>query len=92
MALHEICWYQRSMGLLIHKWPFVCLVHEIAQEHEAYDLHLQVNTVQVLQEATEFYLTCLLEDANLYAIHTKHVTIMPKDIHLAYCIFGQQTK
>ena len=40
--------------------------------------------VQALQEATEYYLTGLLEDANLCAIHAKYVTIMPKDIKLAH--------
>ena len=35
---------------------------------------------QGLQQATEYYLTGILEDANLCTIHAKHVTIMPKDI------------
>ena len=39
-----------------------------------------------LQEAAKYYMMCLLEDANLCAIHTKHVMIMPKDIHLACSI------
>ena len=46
--------------------------------------------VQVLQEATKYYLTSLLEDANLCAIHTKHVTIIPKDIQLACHVHGEQ--
>ena len=33
-----------------------------------------------LQEAAEDYLVGLMEDMKLCAIHTKHVTIMPKDI------------
>ena len=44
---------------------------------------MQVMAVHALQWATETYLTGLLEDANLIAIHTKHVTLMPKDIQLA---------
>ena len=39
-----------------------------------------------LQEACEAYLIWLFEDSNLCAIHTKRVTIMPKDIQLACCI------
>ena len=45
---------------------------------------MQVMAVYVLQWAVEVYLTQLLKDANLIAIHTKHVTLMPKDIHLAF--------
>ena len=33
--------------------------------------------VMVLQEAVEHYLIGLLEDANLFAIHVKCITIMP---------------
>ena len=39
--------------------------------------------VYILQWATEVYLVGLLKDVNLIAIHTKRVTIMPKDIQLA---------
>ena len=44
---------------------------------------MQVMAVHALQWAAEAYLTGLLEDVNLIAIHTKHVTLMPKDIQLA---------
>ena len=42
----------------------------------------------VLQEAGEAFLAGLLEQTNLCAIHAKHVTIMPRDIHLARWIRG----
>ena len=42
--------------------------------------------VMALQETAEYYLTSLLEDANLCTIHGKRVTIMPKDIQLAHHI------
>ena len=42
-----------------------------------------------LQEAAEAYLVGLLEDTNLCAIHAKRVTIMPKDIQLAWSICGE---
>ena len=32
-----------------------------------------------------------MEDANLCAIHTKRVTIMPKDIQLAHHIHGEHS-
>ena len=45
------------------------LVREIAQNCGRFDLHLlQVHAVMVLQEAVEYYLTDLLEDANLCTI------------------------
>ena len=69
--------------------PFMCLVHEVAQAYGKNNLCFQVCMVQALQEATESYLTGLLEDANLCDIHVKHVTIMPKDIQLAHCTCGE---
>ena len=41
------------------------------------------------QEASEAYLIGLFQDTNLCNIHAKHVTIMPKDIQLAYHICGK---
>ena len=81
VALHEICQYQKRTKLLIHKHPFACLVKEITQDCGRYDL--QMHVVMVLQEAAEYYLTGLLEDANLCAIHVKHVVIMLKVIQSA---------
>ena len=43
-----------------------------------------------LQEAAEAYLVGLFEDTNLCAIHSKRVTIMPKDIQLARRIRGER--
>ena len=42
------------------------------------------------QEATESYLVCLFEDANLCAVHAKRVTVMAKDIQLAMRIRGEK--
>ena len=42
----------------------------------------------VLKEAVQVYVVLLFEDSNLYAIHTKHVSLMPKDIKLARHIQG----
>ena len=67
-------------------------MYEIAQEHGALDLHFQMCAVQILQEGTKYYMMCLLEDANLCAIHAKCVTIMPKDIHYTHYIYGEQNK
>ncbi|XP_050796308.1 histone H3-like [Gopherus flavomarginatus] len=82
VALREIRRYQKSTELLICKLPFQCLVREIAQDFKT-DLRFQSSGVMALQEASKAYLVGLFEDSNLCAIHTKRVTIMPKDIKLA---------
>ena len=86
VALCEICQFQKSTELLIYKPSFSCMVCEFAQEVGKYDLYFQVCAVLTLQEAAEYYLVGLLEDANLCTIHTKCITIMPKDVQLAHCI------
>ena len=49
-----------------------------------------VGAVDALHEASEDYLITLLEDANLLAIHTKCVTLQPRDIQLARRIQGDK--
>ena len=89
VALCKIQQFQKSTELLIQKFPFSWLVHERALEVGKYDMHFHGYTIICLQEAAEAYIVGLMEDANLCAIHAKRVTIMPKDIHLAYCIQGE---
>uniref|UniRef100_UPI00398E4909 histone H3, embryonic-like n=1 Tax=Pristiophorus japonicus TaxID=55135 RepID=UPI00398E4909 len=85
VALREICHDQKSTELLIRKLPFQRLVREIAQDFKT-NLRFQTSAVMALQEDSEAYLVELFEDTNLCAIHTKQVTIMPKDIQLTRCI------
>ena len=86
-ALKEIKKYQTMMKLLIQCLPFQRLVCEIVQERQA-DLRFQGMPVKALQEAGEAFLIAQLEQANLCATHTKGITVMPKDIHLARHIRG----
>ncbi len=44
-----------------------------------------------LHTAAEVYLVGLLEDANLRTLHSRHVTLQPKDIQLARHIQGEQS-
>ena len=81
-ALQDIRHFQKTSALLIRKLPFQRLVREIAQDFKT-DLRFQSAAILCLQEAAEAYLVRLFDDANLCAIHTKRVTIMPKDILLA---------
>ena len=89
VALREIWWFQKSTELLIRKLPFSQLVHEIALQVGKTDLHFQGSAIICLQEAAEAYVVSLMEDTNLCTIHAKRVTIMPKDIQLVCCIWGE---
>jgi histone H3/H4 len=52
----------------------------------------QSQALLAFQEAAEAYLVSALEDANLCAIHTKRVTITPKDLQLALLLRGDRKK
>ena len=52
------------------------------------DLKVKGLAMKAFQEVGEIFLVGLLEQANLCAIHAKHVAIMPKDIQLARRIRG----
>ena len=45
--------------------------------------------VEALHEGTEAYITGLMEDTNLLAIHAKRYTVQPRDIQLARRIRGE---
>jgi len=90
VALREIRQYQKSTELLIRKLPFQRLVKEIALSYQA-DLRFQSAAIAALQEASEAYLTSLMEDTNLCAIHAKRVTIMIRDMQLALRMRGEHT-
>ncbi|KAI4488589.1 hypothetical protein M0802_011479 [Mischocyttarus mexicanus] len=90
VALREIRRYQKSTELLIRKLPFQRLVREITQEICHGQLRFQNSCILALQESCEAYLISLFEDTNLCAIHSKRVTIMPKDMQLARRIRGYQ--
>ena len=95
VALREIRHYQKSTDLLLRKGPFGRLVREMTgtvqeDSKDKIDRHTAAS-ILIHQTACEDYLVTLCEDANLCAIHTKRVTIMPKDIKLAMRIRGDTT-
>ena len=51
----------------------------------------QSDAIKSLQQAAEYYLVSLMDDANMCAIHAKRVTIIPKDIQLVRRIHGEGT-
>ena len=87
-ALREIRKFQKTTNLIIKKLPFQRLVREIATE-TCPSLRFQTGALEALQEASEAYLVGLFEDTNLCCIHTKRVTIMPRDMALARRIRGE---
>ena len=87
MTLREICQYQKSTDLLLRKAPFARLCHEITQDYKT-DVHWQAEAVASLQQASEYYLVRIFEDALRCAIYAKRVIVAPKDIQLAMCHCG----
>ena len=81
VALREIRRYQKTTELLLRKKSFYQLCREMVQDFSA-DMRYQSSSILAMQEATEAYFACLFEDTNLVAIHTRRVTILPKDIQL----------
>ncbi len=57
------------------------IIQQVALTADSY--RVQVRAMLVLQEGAEAFLVSLLEDSNLCAIHTKRVTVMPRDMQLA---------
>jgi len=62
---------------------------QVAQDFKT-DLRFQPHAIMACQAASEAYLTSLFEDANLCAIHSKRVTIFPKDMQLVRRIRGER--
>ena len=89
VALREIRKFQKGTELLIQKAPFQRLVRELATTQKE-GLRFQSSAVQAIQEATESYVISLLADTNLCAIHTRRVTIQPKDVQLALRLRGER--
>ena len=97
VALREIRRYQLSTENLMKRTPFQRLIREISQEYRicpdgpgtpSVQVRFQSTAIAALQEVAENYIVGLFEDVNLLAIHTRRVTIMPRDIRLALRIRG----
>ena len=91
MALREICKFKKSTSFFFRKPPFVRWVREITQQLWGH-LRFQAMDLLTLQEVAEAYIINLFEDANLSAINSKQITVMPKDIQLAWRIHVDMVK
>ncbi|KAH7287867.1 hypothetical protein KP509_31G000900 [Ceratopteris richardii] len=89
-AFAETRHYQKTTELLIPRRPFARVVKEELQRYCA-GLRIQALALEALQEAAEAFLTSMLEDSNLCAIHAKRVNIQLKDIQLARRIRGDRS-
>lgn len=91
IALREIKYYQNSTNLLLRLLPFARLVKEISDQLSIEDIgqyRWKATAIEVLQHATEMYMTALFTDVNKAAIHAKRVTIRPEDLHFVRDIRG----
>jgi histone H3 len=88
VALREIQKFQKNTDLLIRKAPFQHLVRKIALKFGKSDLQMQSLAFLALQETTEYTMVDVFSNTNLYAMHSKRVTIMKKGMVLACCIQG----
>ncbi|GAA5987720.1 hypothetical protein JCM11641_002570 [Rhodosporidiobolus odoratus] len=90
VALREIRFYQKEVGLLIRKLPFQRLVRQVCNEVDSSKpCRWQGSALEILHEAAEDYLTTLFAD-NLCCIHAKRVTLMQKDMRLALRLRGDR--
>lgn len=83
-ALKEIKKYQKGNSLIIPKAPFQRLVRELTQKlFVDKEYRYQKPAMDAIQEACEAYVIGILEDCQLAAVHSKRITIKPKDIVLS---------
>ena len=80
-SLREIRHYQREHGYICSKIACARLFREICDKEKT-GLRWQASAIAALQEGFEDYLVNLFHDTVLAAIHGRHKTVMPKDIHL----------
>ena len=82
---------------MIKRTPFNKLIEEISQEYRvcpegpgmpSVQVRFQSTALAALQVAAENFIVGLFEDVNLLAVHTRRVTVMPRDIILALRIRG----
>ncbi|KAJ3669001.1 hypothetical protein LUZ60_010951 [Juncus effusus] len=88
VALMEIRRLQKSVDMLIPRAPFIRLVKELTGYFSIEVNRWTPEAIQCIQEAAEYFVVQVMNEANLCAIHAKRVTLMKKDIELARRIGG----
>lgn len=88
VSLQAIRRYKKATERQIPNLPMRRLIREVLLAMNP-NLKIQNAAIGMLHDAAEAYLTQLMEDTNLCAIHAKRVTVQPKDIQLARRIRGR---
>ena len=92
--LKQIKKLQKQPENVLQKAPFTKLIRELMHEGDP-DSRITAEALEAIQIDTEAFLTSVLEDANLAAIHRDRITVLPKDVDLiikvnpAYKILGE---
>ncbi|KAL7065826.1 putative centromere protein A [Cryptosporidium serpentis] len=91
VALREIRRYQASTELLIPKLPFARVVRETTLKFVPHGevWRWTAEALQAMQCAAEAFLQGLFEDAYLCTLHSKRVTLLPRDMRLARQLRGR---
>ena len=81
-STQEIRYYQSNTELLIPKVSFQRLVRDVCKEI-GHGVRMEAQALLCLQESTEAFLCGLFEDASLFALHSRRVTVMKRDLQLS---------
>ena len=91
-AMAEIRRHQKTSDLLLKPThTFKSLIRSMAREEKTGGARFSAAALEYLQHIADTYLTDLLHDANLCAIHAKRETVMPKDVHMARLMRGERS-
>ena len=89
MAIREIRKYQTTTDLMIQKKPFYRLVKEIGNNvmdkigiQKAKGMRYTKASLDTTQEIVESWMTTVLEDAQMVALHGRRVKVQVKDLML----------
>ena len=91
VALREIKRYQKTSKPLTARLPFERRIRNTLAKLDP-EIRLKNSTIECMREATEAFLTELLHDANLCAIHAMRSTVKEKDLLLASRIRGDDSR
>lgn len=84
-ALREIRKLQSTTDLLIPRAPFLRVVHEILRANTEHG-RITKQAVEALRESSEMLAVQLFEDALYCALHSRRITVMPRDFHLVHVL------
>lgn len=90
LALRDIKRIQKSVDFLMPRKAFYRIVRYITSDFNSY-ARITENCVNMLQEIFEAYVVNLMRRANLIALDSKLVTVMPRHISTVMKVSGLHT-